>query len=241
MRERWPRVWTACAALLAMSGTAVAGGSGVVSGSVRVAGATPHRPPLPVFKHHEVCGDGVPDDRLVVGPDGGLRFAVVSIEGVRDARKPEHDLTHVLDNRACRFDPHVQVAEVGQWLEIVNSDPILHNADARLGQETLFNVALLPAHRVRKPLARPGMIAITCDVRHVWMAAFIDVTDHPYHTVTDVHGAYEIRDVPPGKYTLKVWHEELGTLERPLTVESGATATVDVLYPAPVSKKEESK
>ena len=63
------------------------------------------------------------------------------------AGRTERDLTLVLDNRACRFDPHVQVAEVGQWLEIRNSDPILHNADARIGQETLFNVALPPARQ----------------------------------------------------------------------------------------------
>jgi hypothetical protein len=126
----------------------------------------------------------------------------------------------------------VQVAEVGQWLEISNSDPILHNADARLGSETLFNLGLPPDRRVRRPLARSGHIAITCDVRHTWMSAFVIVTDHPYHTVTDADGAYEIRDVPPGRYTVTVWHEELGARETPVTIEAGRTATADVAYPA---------
>jgi hypothetical protein len=213
---------------------------GNVTGTVTLAGAPPARPPLEVFKHREVCGSTVPDDRLVVGPGGGVRYAVVTVEGVRDGRKPERDLTHVLDNRECRFQPHVLVAEVGQWLEIRNSDPILHNADARLGSETLFNVALPPGRQVRRPLARAGRIALTCDVRHTWMSAVVVVSEHPYHTVTDAYGAYEVGDVPPGTYTLRVWHELLGTMERPLEVEAGGTTRLDVAY-APFAPKEEAR
>jgi hypothetical protein len=210
---------------------------GVVAGAVRLEGPAPTRPALPVFKHREVCGEGVPDERLLVGPGGGVRNAVVTVEGVRGGLKPERDLTHVLDNRECRFVPHVQVAEVGQWLEIRNSDPVLHNADARIGKETLFNVGLWPDRRVRKPLARAGLVAITCDVRHTWMSAYVAVAEHPYHAVTDAYGAYEIRDVPPGRYTVKIWHEELGTIERAVDVETGATATFDASYPATAGPK----
>jgi hypothetical protein len=207
-------------------------GTGVLGGTVRLAGTPPARPALEVFKNPEVCGDSVPDDRLVVGPGGGLRYAIVTVDGVRGGKKPERDVSHVLDNRACRFEPHVQVAEVGQWLELENSDPLLHNADARIGQETLFNVALPPARHLRRPLARTGLITVNCDVRHVWMRAFVDVTDHPYHTVTDMYGAYEIRDLPPGTYTVHIWHELLGTREERATIEPGQTATLDVTYPA---------
>jgi len=174
----------------------------------------------------------VVDDRLVVGPDGGVRYAVVTVEGVKGGALPERDVTHVLDNRGCRFQPHVQVAEVGQWLEIRNSDPILHNADARLGADTLFNLALPPGRRVRRPLARPGRIALTCDVRHTWMSAFVVVADHPYHSVTDAYGAYEIRDLPPGRYTLRVWHEELGALEQEIDIEAGKSTTAESAYAA---------
>ena len=217
--------------LIAASSSTFAGSPGSVAGTVRVSDPLP-RPPaaLPVFKNKEVCGDSVPDDRLLIGPGGGVRYAVVTIEGVRGGKKPERDLTVALDNRGCRFEPHVQTAEVGQWLDLRNSDPVLHNADARLGQDTLFNVALTPGREIRKPLARPGLVAITCDVRHTWMNAFVAVTDHPYHTVTDAYGAFEIRDVPPGTYTIRVWHETLGTREQQVTVAAGDTATADVAY-----------
>jgi plastocyanin len=212
--------------------------TGTVSGTVRVDGPVAPRAPLPVYKHREVCGDAVPDDRLVVSAAGGLRYAVVSIEGVHGGRRPERDLTIDLDNRGCRFEPHVQTAEVGQWLELRNSDPILHNADARIGPDTLFNVALPPGRHVRKPLARSGLVTITCDVRHTWMRAYVVVADDPYHTVTDAAGEYEIRDVLPGHYTLRVWQEELGIHEQPIAVEAGKTVSLDVRYPAPTAAPE---
>ena len=232
MQQRMARLALAAAALFGVPTASSAGPVGNVAGTIRLAGTAPTRPALEVFKNQEVCGKTVPDDRLVIGPDGGVRYAVVTIEGVRGGKKPERDLTLVLDNRGCRFDPHVQTAEVGQWLDLRNSDPVLHNADARLGQETLFNVALTPGRQVRKPLARAGLIAITCDVRHTWMSAFVAVADHPYHTVTDAYGAYEIRDLPPGTYTLRVWHETLGTREQPVTVTAGGTTAADVGYGA---------
>lgn len=236
MRVRILPMLVVCAAIAAAIPAPVRGAStGTVSGTVKVEGTMAPRPPLPVFKNQEVCGQGVLDDRLVTGPGGGLRYAVVTVEGVQGGKKAERDLTIVLDNRSCRFDPHVQVAEVGQWLEIRNSDPLLHNADARMGAETLFNVALPPGRQVRKPLARAGTIALTCDVRHTWMSAFVVVSESPYHTVTDAYGAYEIRDLPPGTYRLRVWHEELGSVERPLTITADAAATVDVAYPAPTA------
>jgi plastocyanin len=219
-------------AICAAAGSVAAAPMGTIAGTIRLAGTPPNRPPLQVFKHKEVCGETVPDDRLVIGPGGGVRYAIVTVTGVTGGKKPERDHTVVLGNRGCRFVPHVLTAEVGQWLEIHNDDAVLHNADARIGQDTVFNVAVTPGRQVRKPLARAGLIAITCDVRHTWMSAFVDVTDHPYHTVTDAYGAYEIRDVPAGTYTLRVWHEELGTREQPVTVKSGETATADVTFAA---------
>jgi len=222
---------------LARPAGAASPATGSLVGTLRVSGDATARAPLPVHKHYEVCGDSVPDDRLVVGPGGGLRYAVVTVEGVRGGRKPERDATLVLDNRACRFEPHVQVAEVGQWLEIRNSDPILHNADARLGEETLFNLPLPPGRQVRKPLGRPGLISFDCNVRHTWMRAYVAVADHPYHTVTDAYGDYEIGDLPPGTYTMRIWHEELGTKEQPVVIEPGRAVRADLTFPAPTPQE----
>jgi hypothetical protein len=67
------------------------------------------------------------------------------------------------------------------------------------------------------------------------MSAFVVVAEHPYHTVTDTYGDYEIRDLPAGDYTLRVWHEVLGTVEQPLHVEAGRATAVDVTYQPPAA------
>jgi hypothetical protein len=226
-------LWAAATAATLAPAPAPAAPAGALAGIVRLAGPAPARPPLPVYKNVEVCGASVPDDRLVIGPGGGLRYAVVTVEGVSGGRRVDRDAPLVLDNVGCRFDPHVQVAEVGQTLELRNSDPILHNAHARLGTRALYNVALPPARRLRRPLDASGIIAFDCDVRHTWMSAFVVVAAHPYHTVTDAYGAYEIADVPPGTYTVHVWHETLGTQEHRVTIAPGETTPLDVAYSPP--------
>lgn len=219
-------VWLGTAGLpsLGYEGGEVEGGARL-RGVVRMEGAPTRLEDREVYKHHEVCGATVPDDSLVLGPKKGVRYAVVSLEGVKRGRPIERDAVNVLDNRKCRFEPRVIAASVGQWLLLTNSDPILHSADAFHVEEkrTLFNVGLPPAKQIREPLARPGTVRMTCEVRHTWMQAWIVVADHPYITVTDLEGEFEMRDVPPGTYTLRVWHERLGTLERPVTVTKGET------------------
>jgi plastocyanin len=223
-------VGAACAAgLLVQALTALAQPTGSLVGRVRVDGKPPARARLPVVKNQEVCGASVVDDRLAIGSGGGVRWAVVTVEGAKGAA-PEGDPGVVLDNHGCRFAPHVLVAQVGQALEVHNSDPILHNAHAVLDREPLFNVNLAPDEMIRRPLTRSGTIAFTCDMRHTWMSAYVVVADHPFQTVTDAYGEYQIDDLPPGTYTVRLWHEELGTQEHPVTIERGGVATVDFTY-----------
>jgi hypothetical protein len=61
------------------------------------------------------------------------------------------------------------------------------------------------------------------------MKAFVVVTEHPYHGVTDIFGEYMIRDVPQGSYQLKVWHETLGTKEKQVDVKSGSVSEVEFI------------
>ena len=211
---------------------------GRLTGTVEVAKPFPGSlPPLEVFKSKAVCGDSVPDESLIVSGDGAVRYAIVSLEGITRGQAPEAEAVTVIDNVGCRFVPHVASASVGQWLLFRNSDPILHNADGRMvavdggkvgkSGKTVFNVGLPRGREVRRPLVEPGLIEITCDVRHTWMKAWVFVAPHPYHAVTDAEGAYEIGGVPAGRYTLRVWHERLGEQRKEVAVEAGKTTTVD--------------
>jgi plastocyanin len=200
---------------------------GRIAGQVRVAGSPATLPPLQVFKNKKVCGETVTNDALVMGHDGALRYAVVNLEGVRRGLAPEAETVNVIDNRGCHFDPHVLTASVGQWLVFRNTDPVLHNARARLDGRTLFNIAIPTGREKRRPLVEPGLIQIDCDVLHTWMRAYVFVARDPYHAVSDLDGAYEIRDIPPGHYTVRVWHERLGEQRKEVEVAAGKVTTLD--------------
>jgi len=201
---------------------------GAIAGHVRVSGEVPTLPAQPVYKEHETCGTTIPDQQLLVGKNGALRNAIVSLSKVKAGKAIPRGQAVTLDNVKCKFVPHVLTATVGQMIEIHNSDPFLHDAQALLGSQTLFNVAIPKGRTVRRPLAYAGLVNITCNVRHTWMHAYLLVAEHPYHTVTSESGEFRIDDVPPGTYTLHVWHELLGSVDREVTVESGKAATIDV-------------
>lgn len=199
---------------------------GMIRGVVKLPGKILELPAPEIFKFKEVC-KGVPNERVVVGLEGGVRYAVLTLEGVTKGKSVEREAVNELDNQGCRFVPHVQAASVGQWLVVRNSDPILHTAHAHFksGQPD-FNLGLYPGKVSRKLLVSPGIVPIVCDV-HPWMRATIVVTEHPYHAVTDILGEYEIRDIPPGNYRLKVWHESLGMQEKAVEVKGGGASEVD--------------
>ena len=209
---------------------------GTISGFVRIEGKIPKLPPLQITKFKEVCRN-LPNESLIVGPSQGVRYAVVTLEGVTKGKAVERETIHELDNVSCRFVPHVQVASVGQFLLLKNTDPILHTAHAsfRNGQPD-FNVGLYPGRVSRKPLVSPGIAKILCEV-HPWMTAYVVVTEHPYHAITDLYGEYVIQDVPAGAYKLKIWHELLGTQEKSVEVKGGGISKIDFVLLAPKGEK----
>jgi len=208
-----------------------------IRGVVKVDGKLPKLPPLQITKYKEVCKDAA-NESLIVGPGQGVRYAVVTLEGITKGKAVERESVHELDNVKCRFIPHVLAASVGQFIVFKNSDPILHTAHAFFtSEQPQFNVGLFPGRVSRKPLVTAGVAKIRCEV-HPWMAAYVVVTDHPYHSVTDAYGEYLINDIPPGNYRLKVWHESLGTEEKPVEVKVGATVKLDFVFtPKPEVKK----
>jgi len=158
-----------------------------------------------------------------------LKDVVVWLDGIQKGKAPPAEVRR-LSNTNCRFVPLVQTMTVGEYLQVENHDPILHNTHPIfLGdQSTLFNVALPEqGQKVKKKVRRPGVVKVQCDAGHVWMRAFVHVFDHPYHAVTGADGTYVLADVPPGKYTLKVWHEGAGLLSQEIEVASGAQVVKD--------------
>ena len=127
----------------------------------------------------------------------------------------------VFDQNACHYLPHVFGVQVGQPIEIVNSDATLHNIHATPKTNSEFNTAqpikgMKTTHMFTAKEA-DVVVPFKCDV-HGWMNAFAGVLDHPYFAVTKPDGSFSIPNLPPGSYTLAAWHERLGTQTMPLTV-----------------------
>jgi hypothetical protein len=209
---------------------------GAVRGTVRLTGAAPELDVVLVSKDQDVCGPHVPNPSLRLGPGGAVENAVVSLVGITRGKelRPLGRVSE-LEIVKCMAVPHIQIVPAGSMLEIYNSDPLLHDVYAYAGKtDLLFSVALPVQHfRAQQKLEREGIIHITCQAGHPWMSGYIVVQEHPYYALTSPRGTYSIADVPPGSYRLRVWHELLGQKEAPLTVEVGATATVDFELEAP--------
>lgn len=208
--------------------TFTAKSAGSLMGKVEVVGE--HQKPKlqPVFKNRSFCGPSVVNETLLVGKDGALRNAVVTLHSVQRA-VPADAGRLILDNKNCAFAPHVQVATVGSDLLLKNSDPILHTVHARMGKETLFNVGLPKWRQVAKRLDRLGVIRINCDVLHTWMTAVIIVTQTPYFAVSDENGKFVIDHLPAGQYQAEIWHEKLGSKSMRVTVNGDRFLSLNIV------------
>jgi hypothetical protein len=225
--------WVAFAWVLAVNGAALAydvapvAGGGRIEGKVTFQGAVPTRKIIPT-KDKDVCGGPRDEPQIRVGADKGVQDAVVYLKAVAKGKAwGPADRTPVLDQEKCTFRPAVQVVRPGK-IDILNSDPILHNTHGFYGQRTAFNLAM-PDKGMRVPseLPRPGLVRVECDA-HGWMLAHIYVADSPYYALTGADGSFSITDVPPGSYTLVATQNFTGDNEMQVTVKGGEAARVDV-------------
>jgi hypothetical protein len=187
---------------------------GTIAGTVRLAGPVPKPVVFETGKDPDWCGTRRVSPRLVLGANGGVANAVISIEGISQGKRFAPERKYILDQRKCEYVPHVLLLPLGADLEIVNSDAVLHNVHTYApGKEprTVFNIAQ-PVKGVRfrvtaDRLTMPGIYAATCDAGHPWMSAYVAVAEHPYYAVTGTDGQFSLSNVPPGTYTLKMWRE----------------------------------
>ena len=186
----------------------VADGGSIMGHVIWKGGAMPKFDPVKVQKNQDVCGNEKPAEALTVGKDGGVKFAVGYIEKIEKGKKIVRGQNTLLTQKNCQFAPHVFTIVKGTDLDVLNSDPVLHNINTAIGGGIqLFNKGqpnkdTTVTVRVRKL----GQVDVTCD-SHTHMKSYFSIFDHPYSAVTDENGVFTIDNVPPGKYTVKMWHE----------------------------------
>ena len=205
--------------------------TGVLEVHVRLAGESR---PAPTRVRNttdpEVCGlEQSLEDLQVSEENRGVRHVIASLVDVPRDRIPTTAPQRLLiDNRDCRFMPHVAVASVGDTVVAKNSDRILHNTHyyGPLGS----NIALpFEGMMVSRVFQRSGMVTVLCDV-HGWMRAVIRVDDHALHGVSDELGFLRISGIPVGSYTLELWHETLGIRQVEVEVRQDETTRLDFEY-----------
>jgi len=171
--------------------------------------------------------------QTAVVTDGKVRWAFVRISGGLEGKNfgvPTEPV--VMDQQGCVYVPHVAGVVAGQTVRVVNSDETLHNVNAVCSSNKRFNMAMpIKGMTQDKTFGTAEMVHFKCDV-HPWMSAYVGVCDNPFFAVSDEAGHFAIRNVPPGDYTLEIWHETFGKQTMPVTLLPSGTARADFTFKA---------
>ena len=205
-----------------------------VTGKVKFEGTPP--PPqsikLSSDPYCQKANPGLTTETEVVGKDGAVGNVFVYVkDGLGNRTFPTPSEPVVLDQKGCHYTPHVLGIQVGQPLQIVNSDDTLHNVHGlpKVNQEFNQGQPIQGMKMTHTFSAKEVMVPFKCDV-HGWMNAWIGVLDHPYYAVTSADGSFSLKGLPPGTYTIEAWHEKLGTQTQTVTVAEKESKDVQFTF-----------
>ena len=210
-------------AVLLMPGT---GFSGAIQGVAIFSGKTEQLKPYKTGKYKKVCGSGIPNESILID-NKGVKNSVISLHGKKLKKRGGE---YKLDQKKCRYEPHVIAVPLDSELKIHTSDPINHNIHTYSFENDPINIMFLPGQDAySQEMEEAEVIKVECDL-HDWMRAWVVVTPNAYSAVSGADGSFEIPDVPPGKYELTAWHETLGSLTKNITVgNDGLNVNFDFL------------
>lgn len=202
-----------------------------ITGSVAFAGQRP-APQRIDMSEEPTCAQKHPSgafvEAIVVNDNGTLRNVFVYVkEGLpANLTFPTPREPVEIDQNGCIYHPRVFGIQVGQALNIKNSDGLLHNIKALPQTNRPFNISQ-PTNMVTSRSFRAAEVPVPleCNV-HSWMNAWVGVLSHPYFAATGADGAFSLRRLPPGTYTLEAWHERLGTQTQQVTVGPNETKNI---------------
>ena len=214
-------------------------GYGSVTGRVILDGAVPALGsflPAGELKDPSVCvREQIPDERIIVGPDGGLANVFIFLPR-KPAGTPEEAAAApseavIFDQKVCVFLPHAMLLRAGQVMRVLNSDPIVHNTHTNPKSNSQFNSTVKPGEQEGIPVVyqRPERepVRVVCDF-HPWMLAWHLPLDHPYGALTGEEGTFTIEGVPAGNHKFAVWHEGRKLGDYSVTVQPDQQAQLDI-------------
>ena len=213
--------------------------AGNIAGSIVFEGDAPSMDVIDMSTE-SVCADKHASspmiEEVVVNSNGTLANAFVYVkEGLESLQFPTPGAV-LLDQNGCFYVPHVLGVMAGQDITIKNSDGLLHNINASPSEQRGFNTSQPVAMETTRSFGTAEvMVPLRCDV-HGWMNAYVGVLDHPYHSVSNGSGAFNLSTLPPGEYVIEAWHERYGTQTQNVTVTTGQTAEVTFTFSASMAQ-----
>jgi hypothetical protein len=184
---------------------------GTITGAIRWSGPAEKVLSLPITKNPDICDPDKREnrdlERLEIGQEGGVANTVVFLKNITRGKAMDLPAARAsLNQKDCRYEPHILLVPKEGSLNMKSSDPILHNI--HMIGAAFYNLPFPQENKViSRPMHQEGVVNLKCDAGHVWMSAVIFVVEHPYYAVTDERGNFKLTDVPPGEYTITAWHE----------------------------------
>jgi plastocyanin len=168
-------------------------------------------------------------DVSITGPANSLQNVVVYIS----AGAPDEHFTGPvvqLDQRGCRYAPHVLTVQAGQEIWVKNDDTVTHSIHPLAHVNAEWNRSQPPG---TPPVVirydQPEFIKVKCEL-HPWMRGVVAIFKNSHHAITDSAGAFTLADLPPGKYTVTAWHELYGSQSKELVVAAGEKKSLDFVF-----------
>jgi len=206
-------------------------GTATVSGKIAFDGDAPVMPVIDMSSDPKCLTDGTTEESVVVN-DGGLANCIISVtKGLDGYEFGDGSGKVMVDQKGCKYIPHVVAMQAGQTISISNSDDTVHNVHSYSKRNQAFNQAQpAGAAAIEKEMGRKDkMFPVKCDM-HSWMNCHVAVFDHPFFTTSDASGNFTLPKLPAGTYTVTAEHETLGKQEVSVTVADGATATAAMTF-----------
>jgi hypothetical protein len=206
-------------------------GAGSITGTVTTSSPLRPNPPVATGRDSALCGASVPDESATQ-QGNTLGAAVVWLEGLRRGKPLPLERRLELESDHCRLTPRVQAAVVGSAVNVIGHDGLRQHLHFLAGGEREARATVLLGRDeqvipTERPFSAPGLVVVR-DADHTWQAAYFAVFDHPYFAVTAPNGTFTIDRVPPGRYTVKVWHERTKVAAQPVEIAAGGAATVQL-------------
>jgi hypothetical protein len=166
--------------------------------------------------------------QVVIGDDSTLANVVVYIKSGLGRYRFDMPTTPArLDQKGCMFQPHVLALMARQPLEVANADPIVHNVHPAPHDNRAWNKSQpVGGSPIETSFDHPELaIPVLCNV-HPWMRAYLFVFADPYFDVTSRTGTFNLKNLPPGTYTIEAWQEKYGTLDQTVTLAAKESKSI---------------